>query len=106
MPENRRDSLTESWEDIIAGDLQDDEYVADYLSSVLQDPDPRLFLQMVRRVAKARNISMADLARRSGLTRPAVYHALSEKVNPQYSTLISLMSALGFSFAAVVRKEA
>lgn len=99
-------SQTESWENIIAEDLLDDEYVASYLSEVLQDSDPRLFLQMVRRVAKARKIPMAEFARRAGLTRPALYHALSEKGNPQYSTLIALMSALGFGFAAIVQKKA
>lgn len=102
----KKDNLTESWEDILAEDLQDDEYVAAYLSSVLQDTDPYLFLQMIRRVAKARHISMSDLAKRAGISRQAVYHVLSEKGNPEYSTLVSLMNALGFVFAAAVKKQA
>jgi len=98
-------SNTESWENVLTEDLLNDDYVAAYLSDVLNDSDPHLFLQMVRRIAKARKIPLARLAKQAGIRRESLYHVLSEKGNPTYSTLVSLMDGLGFGFAAIVKKR-
>jgi len=44
-------------------------------------------------IAKARG--MAETAEQAGLTRPALYKALSEKGNPNLASLLGIMKALG-----------
>ncbi|MCP1243622.1 hypothetical protein NKW51_13510 [Acetobacter lambici] len=38
---------------------------------------------------------MAETAEQAGLTRPALYKALSEKGNPNLASLLGIMKALG-----------
>lgn len=48
-------------------------------------------------VARARGIT--DLARRTGLTRQALYKALSGEGNPELGTIAKVAQALGFRLA-------
>lgn len=91
-----KDQLTESYDDIIAENLRSDSYAAAYLNEALSDTDPRHFLMALRRVAKSRKISMDKLAGKLKLTRRGLYYALSKKGNPEWSTLSSLVNALGY----------
>jgi probable addiction module antidote protein len=96
MKNRAKDELTESYDDIIAENLRDDGYAAEYLNDALSDSDPRHFLLALRRVAKSRKISMEKLANKVRLTRRGLYYALSNKGNPEWSTLSGLVNALGY----------
>jgi probable addiction module antidote protein len=96
--------LTEPYERIIAQNLRDDAYAADYLNDALADPDPRRFLLALRRVAACRNVSIAKLAGKARLTRRGLYYALSKKGNPEWATLRSLVSALGYRIRLMPKK--
>jgi probable addiction module antidote protein len=98
------DQLTEDYDDIIAPNLRSDSYVTEYLNQALNDPDPRLLLLALRRVAKARGVNMGELAAEVNLTSRGVYNALSEKGNPEWSTLSSLLDALGFQLTLTPKK--
>ncbi len=50
-------------------------------------------------VARARNFT--DLARQTGLTRQALYKALSRDGNPRLDTLLAVTRALGYEFKLV-----
>jgi probable addiction module antidote protein len=100
----KKPSLTVDFDDIIAPDLRDDEFVAIYLNDALNDPDPRLFLIALGRVAKARGIGMTQLAAKLKLTRRGLYYALSKTGNPQWNTLSRLLDTLGLRISVSTKK--
>lgn len=44
---------------------------------------------------------MATVARKSGLGRQSLYKALSEDGNPEFSTVVKVLGALGIKISAV-----
>lgn len=73
--------------------LDSEETIAEYLTAVLEENDPELFLAAVGDVAKARG--MAQIARDAGLGRESLYKALSPGAKPRYDTLFRVLRALG-----------
>ena len=78
----------------LADYLQSPGDVASYLNAALEDGDERVLLAALRNAAEAVG-GMAEVARRSGLSRESLYRALSEKGNPRWSTLVAVLRALG-----------
>ena len=74
--------------------LTDNETIAAYLTEALNGGDPRYIAKALGAVARARG-GMAGLARQTGLTREALYRALSETGNPELGTALKVMRALG-----------
>jgi probable addiction module antidote protein len=68
--------------------------VAAYLNAALEDGDARVLLAALRNAVEAVG-GMSELARRTGLSREALYRALSAKGNPRWSTLEAVLRALG-----------
>ncbi|MEM5473444.1 addiction module antidote protein [Hoeflea sp. AS60] len=73
--------------------LDSPETVSAYLDAILADGDSALFAAALGDIAKARG--MSDIARTAGVTREALYKALSEKGDPRMSTLFGVIKALG-----------
>jgi probable addiction module antidote protein len=74
-----------------------------YLRLALQDGLDE-FLAALRNVAQAHG--MAAVARKSGLTRPALYKLLSPNGNPQARSLWQVLEALELRFDLAMRKAA
>lgn len=72
-----------------------------YLEAAFEDGDAALITHALGDVA--RSVGMTTVAREAGVTREALYKALSETGDPKLSTLLGVMKALGlrFSVAAV-----
>ncbi len=68
------------------------------ISDALESGDPAYIAGAVGVVARARG--MSALARESGVTREALYRALSAEGDPRLSTLIRVLSALGIKLTA------
>jgi probable addiction module antidote protein len=49
---------------------------------------------------------MSKLAEEIGMSRPALYRALSGKGNPEFATIAKVMHALGLKLAAVKAQSA
>jgi probable addiction module antidote protein len=81
--------------------LDNEETIAAYLTSALEDPDPDVFLAAVKTVARARG--MTQLAKDSGLGRESLYKALSPGAKPRYETVMKVVRALGIDLHAEVR---
>jgi probable addiction module antidote protein len=79
--------------------LTDAESIAEYLTLSLESDDPREIAQALGAVARARG-GMAELARQTGLTREALYRALSDTGNPELGTVLKVMHALGVKLSA------
>ncbi|MCX5733055.1 MAG: putative addiction module antidote protein [candidate division NC10 bacterium] len=77
--------------------LADPEEAAAYLNAALEDGSQDVFLLALRDVANARGLT--HLARETSLNRENMYRILSEKGNPQLSSLAALLDALGLKLA-------
>ena len=75
--------------------LQTDVEIRTYLQAALEDGDPQLVAAALGDVARAKG--MASVARKAGLGRESLYKALAPDGNPQLSTVLSVLRALGLS---------
>lgn len=67
--------------------------IAAYLEAAFEDGDPALIAAALGDIARA--MGMTDLAARAGVTREALYKALSPTGDPRLSTFLGVMKALG-----------
>jgi probable addiction module antidote protein len=81
--------------------LTDGETIAAFLTEALESNDPSEIAQALGIVAKARG-GIAQLARETGITREALYRALSDSGNPELGTVLKVMRALGVRLTATM----
>ncbi|HMM81449.1 MAG TPA: putative addiction module antidote protein [Pyrinomonadaceae bacterium] len=62
------------------------------------DGEPTLIVAALGDIARARG--MTRVARKTGLGRESLYKALSPAGNPEFSTIIKVLAALGFRLHA------
>jgi len=84
--------------------LANPEEAAAYLNAALEDGSQDVFLMALRDVAEARGLTR--LARETSLNRENMYRILSEKGNPQLSSLNALLDSLGLKLAVEVKNVA
>lgn len=75
--------------------LRNQEEAAAYLSVALEETDRELFLLALRNVADAQG-GLLKLAEKTGLNRENLYRMLSDKGNPEFYSLVTLLDALEF----------
>ena len=75
--------------------LKDPDYAAGYLADVLESESQEAFLIAVKNVLEARKANISKFSRKTGVSRQAVYHALSRRGNPRLSTLNQILKAAG-----------
>ncbi len=73
--------------------LGTDKEVAIYLEAAFEDGDPALIAAAVGDIARARG--MTKIAREVGMSRPALYRALDTSGNPEFTTMLRVLKALG-----------
>lgn len=66
---------------------------AAYLDAILEDGDPSLIAAGLGEIAKA--VGVSEFARKSGLSREAIYKGLAPGGNPTLETLAKATKALG-----------
>jgi probable addiction module antidote protein len=93
---------TADYKDGLLNRLQDPEYASEYLNEALKEDSQELFMLALRDVATA--VGFANAARKSKLNRETMYRMLSEKGNPNLSSLNKLLDTFGLSLT-VVKKE-
>ena len=79
-------------------ELQDPEYVALYLNDALHEGSPEEFYLALRNVIKA-NQGISQVAASTELGRESLYKTLSESGNPQFSTVLKIVGALGLQIS-------
>jgi probable addiction module antidote protein len=87
---------TRAWD--AAEHLDTPEAIAAYLEAAFEDGDPKLISAALGDVARAN--SMTSLARETGLSRESLYRALSGDGNPEFSTVLKVLHALGVRLEA------
>ncbi len=78
--------------------LASEEEMAAYLEAALEEGDPKLVVQALGSIAKARG--MSQIARETGLGRESLYKALSPEGNPEFATVLKVVKALGMQLHA------
>ena len=73
--------------------LDSAEAIAEYLEAAFEEGDPALIAAALGDVARA--MGMTQLAGKAGVTREALYKALSPTGDPRLSTFLGVMKALG-----------
>ncbi len=78
--------------------LKTDKDMANYLEAAIEDGDPTLISAALGDIARAKG--MSQIARKSGLGRESLYKALSPDGNPEFSTILKVVRALGLRLHA------
>ncbi|MFA7637777.1 MAG: addiction module antidote protein [Parvibaculum sp.] len=73
--------------------LKTREDVAAYLEAAFEEGDASLIAHALGVVARAEG--MTDVAKQAGVTRASLYKALSVEGNPEFSTVLKVVQALG-----------
>ena len=73
--------------------LKTKEDVAAYLEAAFEEGDAALIAHALGVVARAEG--MTEVAKQAGLTRASLYKALSADGNPEFSTVLKVVQALG-----------
>ena len=73
--------------------LDTPEDIAAYLDAVFADGDEALIAEALGVIARSKGI--AKIAEDTDLSRPSLYRALSANGNPELSTLLKVLKALG-----------
>ena len=89
---------TKKWD--AADHLKTDEDMVAYLEAALEESDPALVAAALGDIARAKG--MTDIARGAGLGRESLYKALSPEGNPEFSTVLKVVKALGLRLHATV----
>ena len=89
-------SLTTPWDS--ADHLETEEDMAAYLEAALEEGDPVLVAAALGDIARAKG--MSHVAREAGLGRESLYKALSPSGNPEFATILKVVSALGLQLHA------
>jgi probable addiction module antidote protein len=79
--------------------LDGPEAVGAYLQDAFASGEPAEITDALGVVARA--IGMTELAARTGISRPALYKALSRGGNPEFATIVKVAHALGFELRPV-----
>jgi probable addiction module antidote protein len=80
--------------------LDTDEAIEEFLAAAFETGKPAFIARSLGIVARARN--MSQLARDVGMSRAALYKALSGEGNPEFSTIMKILDALGIQLSAKV----
>lgn len=78
----------------MADDIKTAEDVAEYINVWLEDCTSQEFAYLIGCIARSEG--MTELARKTGLSRVALYNALSDHGNPTLDTTMRVLDALGY----------
>ncbi len=91
--------------DLIERLKKDRDFAVAYINTSLEDVSvgySQRLLMALRRVAQAWGIS--ELASQTGISRQAIYRALSKNGNPELSSLYALLNAMGLRLVVEQKK--
>lgn len=89
-------TVTTAWDP--AEHLETEADMAAYLEAALEESDPALIAAALGDIARAKG--MTQVAREAGLGRESLYKALSPDGNPEFATIMKVVSALGLQLHA------
>jgi probable addiction module antidote protein len=91
MNESVKEFQTSPWDSSEL--LHSPEAISAYLEAAFEDGDPALITHALGVIARAKG--MGQIAKEAGVTREALYKALSMDGDPKISTFLGVIKALG-----------
>ena len=88
----------------ISSHLDNEEVIAEYLTTAAADENPDVLLLALANVVKARG--MAQVAKAAGLGRESLYKTLTPGSHPRFETIIAVLGALGVKVVVRGRQTA
>ena len=82
--------------------FNNDKDITAYLEAALEENDTAIIAAALGDIARAKG--MSKIAADTGLGRESLYKALSPDGNPEFSTILKVIDALGLHLQAVPRK--
>lgn len=79
--------------------LETREQMAHYLEAALEEGDSGVIAAALGDIARSKG--MSSIAESTGLGRESLYKSLSEEGNPEFSTVLKVVDALGLKLTAV-----
>ncbi len=95
-------TITTPWDP--AEHLESAEDMAAYLNAALEEQDLSLIMAVLGDIARAHR--MAAVSQQTGLGRESLYKSLSAEGNPEFATVLKVVSALGLRLQAVAAPAA
>ena len=95
---------TANYQEGLSERLRNPVYAVEYLNEALREGSQEIFMLALRDVAKAKGISM--LAKETDLNRETMYRMLSEKGNPNLSSLNKILNTLGLTLTIETKENA
>ena len=92
----KKKKTTKIWD--AAEYLETEEDIVAYLEAALELNDPTLVAAALGDITRAKG--MTQIAKKTGLGRESLYKALSPDGNPEFSTVLKVVSALGLKLHA------
>jgi probable addiction module antidote protein len=89
-------TVTTAWDP--ADHLETEDDMVAYLEAALEEGDPALVAAALGDIARAKG--MTQVAKDAGLGRESLYKALSPAGNPEFATILKVISALGLTLHA------
>lgn len=86
------------YEDWLIERLKNPREAAAYLEAAIEDGDQAVLMLALRQVAQAQG-GIAEVARKSKLSREATYRMLSKSGNPELKSLTAILNAAGLRLA-------
>jgi probable addiction module antidote protein len=77
--------------------------MAGYLEAAMEDGDPKLIGEVLGDIARAKG--MTEVAQATGLGRESLYKALSRDGNPEFATVLRVITALGLTLKVVPTRK-
>ena len=68
-----------------------------FMAEALETNDPAFITHCLGVVARSEG--MSEIAARTGLSRESLYRALSKEGNPEFATILKVLSALGLKLS-------
>jgi probable addiction module antidote protein len=81
--------------------LDTEELQVGYITAALETGDPDFIRDALGIVARARG--MSGVAKAAGLNRESLYKALGESGNPEFSTIMRVLRAMGLTLSVRAR---
>jgi probable addiction module antidote protein len=79
--------------------LEIEEDIVAYLEAAIEEGDPSLMAAALGDIARSKG--MTQIARKTGLGRESLYKALSVEGNPEFTTIVKVLQALGLRLQVV-----
>jgi probable addiction module antidote protein len=78
--------------------LDNEDAIDEFLMAAFETNDAAFIAKALGVIARARN--MSALAKEVGMSRAALYKALSGEGNPEFATIVKVVNALGLKLSA------